>query len=127
MEGMYPVNFGQAQVGKVQVIRQGLYYRFTCRCRMTGDVVCRLVVNCGGTRESLGIPVPEGDGFILDTKLPIKRLGEGEPVFSLVPRHEIAVGTFVPLSPEEPFQYIRQLKNAYFERRYGQPGAVIQE
>ena len=125
MEGMYPVYFGQAQVGKVQVTRQGLYYRFVCRCSMTGDVVCRLTVTCGDCRENLGVVVPEGGLFCLDTKLPVKRLGEGTPEFRLMPRHEIEVGTFVPLSPEEPFAYIQKLKNAYFERRYGQPGVVI--
>ena len=127
MEGMYTVRFGHADVGKVQVQRQGLYYRFICRCRMTGDVVCRLVVVCGGRQENLGIVVPEGNGFGLDTTVPVKRLGEGEPEFSLVPRHEIALGTFVPISPEEPFAYISRLKDAYFERRYGQAGIVIRD
>ena len=35
------------------------------------------------------------------------------------------MGTFVPISPEEPFAYISRLKDAYFERRYGQAGVVI--
>lgn len=125
MEGNYAVTFGQATVGKVQVQKQGLYYRFICRCQISGDVVCRLAVRCGGKQESLGIVVPVGDGFGLDTKIPAKRLGEGEPEFLLVPRHELAMGTFVPICPEEPFAYIARLKDAYFERRYGQAGVVI--
>jgi len=125
MEGTYPVKFGQALVGKVQVQRQGLYLRFICRCKITGDVVCRLTVSCGGSRESLGVVVPVEDGFGLDTKIPAKRLSAGEMEFTLVPKHESAAGTFVPISPEEPFAYIRRLKNAYFERRYGQAGIVI--
>lgn len=125
MEGMYPVRFGRTDAGKVQVLKQGLYYRFTCRCRLSGDVVCRLMVRCGETQESLGVVVPIDDGFGLDTKIPAKRLGEGEPEFLLVPRHETDMGTFVPLSPEEPFAYIARLKDAYFERRYGQAGVVI--
>lgn len=127
MEGNYPVAFGQTTVGKVQVQRQGLYWRFTCRCQLSGDVVCRLVVRCGGKQESLGIVVPLDDGFGLDTKVPVKRIGEGKMEFALVPRHEIAMGTFVPISPEEPFAYIQRLKNAFFERRYGQAGVVLKE
>lgn len=125
MEGMYPVGFGQARVGKVEVRKQGLYYRFFCRCQISGDVVCRLVVSCGGKQENLGVVVPLEEGFGLEKTVPCKRLGEGEPEFQLVPRRERSMGTFVPISPEEPFAYISRLKDAYFERRYGQPGVVI--
>ena len=51
----YGVYFGKEQVGKVQVQRQGLYYRFTCRCRISGDVMCRLWVSSGEKRENLGL------------------------------------------------------------------------
>lgn len=125
MEGIYPVFFGQAQVGKVEVRKQGLYYRFFCRCSMTGDVVCRLVVSCGGKQENLGVPVPGEDGFGLEKAVPCKRFGAGEPEFFLLPCHEMSIGTFIPICPEEPFAYISRLKDAYFERRYGQAGVVI--
>ena len=128
MEGTYPVTFGQTRVGKVEVQRQGLYLRFLCRCQISGDVVCRLTVSCGTDRENLGIVVPMDDGFGLETKIPAKRLGEGRPEFTLMPRHETSgSGTFVPIRAEEPFAYIRRLKDAYFERRYGQAGVVIKE
>ena len=127
MDGKYGVTFGQAEVGVVQVRREGLYWHFFCSCRITGDVVCRLVVQCGNSRESLGIVVPDGDRFQLDTRLPIKKLDRGEPRFLLVPRHEAGEGIFVPLRPEEPFAYIARLKDAYFVRRYGQAGVVIPE
>ena len=125
MEGIYPVFFGQAQAGKVEVRKQGLYYRFFCRCSMSGDVVCCLVVSCGGKQESIGVLVPGEEGFGLEKSVPCKRFGVGEPEFQLVPRHEASGGTFVPICPEEPFAYISRLKNAYFERRYGQAGVVI--
>ena len=109
MEGIYPVGFGQARVGKVEVRKQGLYYRFFCRCQISGDVVCRLVVSCGGKQENLGVVVPLEEGFGLEKTVPCKRLGEGEPEFQLVPRRERSMGTFVPISPEEPFAYISRL------------------
>lgn len=82
MEENYAVYFGNRPVGKVQVTRQGLYYRFLCRCQLTGDVMCRLWVSCGDKRESLGLVVPVDGGFGLNTSLPIKRLGEGGLNFS---------------------------------------------
>ena len=127
MDGNYELKFGGQTVGKVQVIRQGLYYRFHCRCRMPGDGVCRVKVSCGGREESLGILVPAGDGFGLETRLAAKRLGQGSPEFTVVPNRARLHGKFVPIKPEEPFAYIARLKDAYLAARFGQLGAVIQE
>lgn len=125
MEGNYGVYFGNRLVGKVQVLQQGLYYRFICRCRISGDVVCRLAVVCGEKQENLGVVTPMDGGFGLDTKLPVKRLGEGEMEFLLMPKHDAAAGKFVPIYPEEPFGYIRRLKDSFLATRDGQTGIVI--
>ena len=117
--------FGNQQAGKVQVTRQGLYYRFVCRCKLSGDVVCRLYISCGGQQENLGVVVPSGNGFGLDTRLPVKRFREGEPSFSLIPKHEMTSGQFVPIIPEEPFAYIERLKTSFLVRKYGQLGINI--
>lgn len=109
----------------MQVQRQGLYYRFICRCQLSGDVVCRLRVSCGGEAVNLGVVVPTGAGFGLDTRLPVKRFREGEPVFSLVPKHEAAAGQFVPIVPEEPFAYIDRLKTGFLVKKYGQAGILL--
>ena len=125
MEGSYEVCFGKDTVGKVQVLRQGLYYRFVCRCRLTGDVICRLVVRCGEKLENLGIVVPMEDGFGLDKKIPVKQIGEGNMDFLLVPKHDQLMGKFVPICPEEPFAYITRLKESFLVRKDGQVGIVI--
>lgn len=128
MEQNYEVRFGNEAVGKVQVLRQGLYYRFHCRCRLSGEVVCRLRVRCGDRAENLGVLVPMDGGFGLDTRLPVKRLGEEPMEFRILPRHDRASsGKFVPIYPEEPFAYIERLKEAYLVRQNGQIGIVIPE
>ena len=123
----YEVLFGKDRVGKVQVLREGLYYRFYCRCRISGDVVCRLAVRCGEKEENLGVVVPVGDGFGLDKRLPVKNLGEGEMTFFLMPKQERLEGKFIPIYPEEPFSYIARLKDAFLARQNGQIGVVIKE
>lgn len=125
MEGIYYVYFGKKPSGKVNVIRQGLYYHFRCRCHLSGDVVCRLVITCGSQQENLGIVVPMDGGFGLDTKLPVKRFSSEEPVFSLLPKTVSAEGNFVPIYPDEPFAYIEHLKNAFLVRKYGQAGILV--
>lgn len=125
MVGDYDVFFCRQQSGRVQVQRQGLYYRFQCRCRLSGDVICRLYVHCGGRRENLGVVVPMDGGFGLDTRVPVKHFPEGIPEFSLVPRQEESGGTFAPIIPEEPFSYIERLKSSFLVRKYGQMGIMI--
>lgn len=127
MEENYGVYFGSRLAGKVQVQRQGLYYRFACRCQISGDVVCRLHVRCGDKRENLGVVVPMDGGFGLDTKLPVKRLGEGKMEFTLIPKHEVSEGTFVPIYPEEPFAYIERLKEGFLAKKGEQVGVVFKE
>lgn len=126
MEGVYSVHFANRPVGKVSVHRQGLYYRFCCRCRLAEGVVCRLRICCAGQQENLGVLVPIDGGFGLDTTLPAKRLGKGTPEFTLVPKHEDISGTFVPVYPEEPFAYISRLKKAYLTRKDGQLGILLE-
>lgn len=127
MVGNYEVFFGNQQAGKVQVTRQGLYYRFVCRCKLTGDMVCRLYVSCGGQRENLGVVVPVGEGFGLDTRQSVKRFRAGEPSFSLVPKTEMASGQFVPIVSEEPFAYIERLKTSFLVKKYGQMGIILED
>ena len=127
MEGIYPIERAGSAVGQAEVTRQGLYYHFICRCRLSGEVICRLAAVCGDKMENLGVPVPENGEFVLRKKIPVSHLGEGELRIRVLPKHTELSGHFIPLSPEEPFRYLSRLQNAYLERRNGQLGIVIQE
>lgn len=125
MEGNYGVYFSDKLCGKVQVLRQGLYYLFVCRCQITGDVVCQLKAVFPDTEQHLGILVPMDDGFGLRTKIPVKHFS-GNPVkFAVSVKHDHSNEFFAPIYPEEPFLYIEKLKNAYLTRKYGQIGVII--
>ena len=127
MEENYSVTVGGKHTGKVIVRRQGLYYHFSCRCSLSGEIMYRLMVTCGTVNVNLGILVPENGGFALDTKQPIKRIGEGELRFVLVPKQDIQPVIFVPISPEEPFAYISRLKRSFLAIRNEQMGLMIDE
>lgn len=125
MEGTYDILLGDTPVGTVDVIRQGLYYRFDCRCKLSGTVICRVSVECGGRHENLGILVPSGDRFCLSTKMAVKRLGKGIPRFTALPRHRDRELEFIPVYPEEPFAYLARLQDAFVQVRDGQVGVAI--
>ena len=127
MVGTFEIMQGSSPIGKVTVERQGLYYRIVCRCSLTGEVMHHLVVSSGEKREDLGTLVPFDGAFGLEKRVPVKRLGDGEPEFHLLPKHSIPKGKFVPVYPEEPFSYMSRLKDAYLEARDGQVGLMIPE
>ena len=114
-------------MGKVQLIRQGLYYRVICRCLCSDDVVRRLYAIWDHGRENLGVLVPEEDGFQLDRRIPAKHLGSDGLKFVLSAGGQNRDGKLIPVSPEEPFAYIDRLKNAFLETENGKMQIQIQE
>lgn len=127
MDGEYEIRMGKEVVGTATVEQQGLYYRFSCRCRISGSVICRVTVSCNGHHENLGVLIPMGDGFGLNTKVAVKKLGKGQFQFRAMPKHQKNEGKFIPIYPEEPFSYISRLQNAFLEVRNGQAGVVLGE
>ena len=127
MEGTYEILLGSRAVGKVQVTKQGLYYRFSGRCTLSEGEVCRLQVSCGNVWENLGVLIPVEGGFGVEKKLPVRRFGEGIPSFQILGKQPQPAGKFVPIYPEEPFAYLARLKDAFLATQNGQVGIVIRE
>ena len=127
MEGTYDIMLAGEPVGQATVRRQGLYWQFTCRCKLSGETVCRVLLTWGGEERNLGILVPEGGKFVLNTKVAASKLGSGTPEFICQPRRPELQGKFIPLRPEEPFAYLHRLEDAFLARQNGELGIVIPE
>lgn len=84
MEGNFEVYQNGQAVGTVALSREGLYYRFRCRCSPLTESVTRLVWKADGNVLSLGILVPVGGCFGLDTRMAIKKCPGEKPEFMLV-------------------------------------------
>ena len=121
----FDILMGNKVVGTVAVDQQGLYYLFDCRCRLSGEVLCRIVAQRGGHHENLGIPVPQGKEFCLSARIPAKRFPKGQFSFRVLPKHPSGQGVFVSVYPDEPFAYLARLKHAYLDVQRGQVGVVI--
>ena len=127
MVGNYEIRQGDKVIGRVQVEKQGLYYQIRCRCDLSGEVMHRLVVRCGGKEENVGVCVPMEGRFGVDKKIPCKHLGEGTPEFMLLPKHEPIAGKFIAVYPEEPFSYIHRLEQAFLAYHENQVGILLKE
>lgn len=123
LEGRYAICLEEENVGRVVIQRQGLYYRFDCRCNLKKNHMYRLMMDQGGKLINLGIPIPSADGYWLVTKKPVKEFGGEEPNFRLAPK--LQGNQFIPVYPDEPFSYLDRLQNAYMEHRDGVLGVVI--
>ena len=86
MADTYEIQYQGKSVGSVRTHKQGLYHCFHCRCSLPDDGMYRIHVISGDKREDLGICIPVEGKFGMDKKIPMKRLGEGELTFQLVPK-----------------------------------------
>ena len=126
MQGQYPITSSGKNIGQVQIVRKGLYYHFFCQCSYDASSVCRLMMRCGDQTQKLGVMVPEGIFFVLKKQIPVKNIPKEKPEFFLLSEIENQeTGIFVPISPDEPFEYLASLKNAVFENRDGIIGVWI--
>lgn len=118
---------GSDVIGAARICREGLYYRFSCKCHLSGEVVFKIVADCGKETVNIGICVPKNGGFGLEKSVPVKMLGKQQFVLRAVPNHLDTGGKFIPLRPEEPFAYIQRLQNSHLEKRGDTVGIVLDE
>lgn len=114
-------------VGTVYIKRRGLYYHITCRCKLPSVGMYRIKAFSETAETDLGICIPMGTHFGIETNLPVSRLGEGELTFQIVAKNQEAASRFVPIDPETPFAYISKLEKARLSYRDGIPGVMIAE
>ena len=127
MTGIYEIYQGSQPIGTAEVFQEGLYFRFRCRCKLSGTVMHRISVCVNDVTYDLGIPVPKNDEFNLETRVPTKHFGKGDVKFSIIPHLRKSESKFYPISPEEPFAYLAKLRKAHMERRDDQIGIVLDE
>lgn len=106
-------------VGRAEVKKEGLYYRFFCTCTPPDNGIYRIVVCDGSNTRDIGICIPTGTV----ARVPIKYLPGERLTFSLVPKDRKE--TAVPVATGEPFERLEQLDNARFQVTQGQPEILI--
>ncbi len=122
---MYDIFLNDVPVGRAEVKKEGLYYRFICNCTPPDAGIHRISVSDGNTVRDLGICVPMGSKFTLTARLPVKYLREDKLAFSLISNEERGTESGFPIATGKPFQHLDKLKAARLQMRNGQPVIVI--
>lgn len=110
---MYDIMMNTKVVGQAEVMKEGLYYRFTCRCTPPNDAIHRIIVSDGNITRDLGICVPTGEWFCLVCRVPIKYLPGDKLEFSLVTNEQ---KNAVPVETDTPFPALDKLETAYLQK-----------
>ena len=120
---MYDIIMGTQVVGKAQVSKEGLYYRFSCQCTPPDGSIHRISVSDGNNTKDLGICVPEGEMFCLVSRVPVKYLPGDKLTFTLAPKEKQE--TAVPVVTDEPFAHLDMLDSARLQEAEGQTEILI--
>lgn len=125
MIGMWKVYFEDKEAGSCELRHEGLYIRIICRCDITVEGICRLMLKCGERGVDLGVLAPVSGGFGLDRKLPAKSLPQGEPRFYIKIPGKRQLGLFIPVSDGDRFPDLSRLLDARFGCEQGHPGVYL--
>ncbi len=120
---MYDIYAGTQIVGQAEVIKEGLYYRFSCKCTPPDDGVYRIIVSDGENTKDLGICVPTGEWFCLVSRVPMKYLSGERLEFTLVPKDKQEIVASV--ATDELFADLDRLESAYFQEKDGKAEIII--
>ena len=113
-------------VGRVQTEQQGLYYKIGCRCQLPDGQLYCLKATCGKQVKELGVCVPMGDCFGIDTAVPVKQIGEGEIQFEIACKHQHPTEEIFPVYEDVVFDYLHELPKARLRIQKGIVGITIQ-
>ena len=109
-------------IGIAQVIPSGLYLDILCKCCPLGGII-RIVADCGGRKENIGICVPEGHKMVIRTRIPKKRLEKLQGFEAVIERQ----GEWLPIVDGKPISFLHKMVDARFHPRNGKPGFLIQQ
>jgi hypothetical protein len=89
--------------GKAELNREGLYYRICIHCPQSA----RIHLRCALGTLDLGVCVPSAGEFIIQTRIPVKKIGEGKITFYTASEET----SFYPVSEDASFLRLNLLRS----------------
>ena len=122
---LYPIYLDEVIVGRMQVVKHGLYLHFQGTCMLEKNQIYKLWCQNNNIWKLLGTPVPEGDRFVMHRCAPAKLFSGEEFRFVLRKQGEEGHKIFYPLVPGEPISWIEDLTYAKFCLQDEKPGVIV--
>lgn len=125
MEFCYEVIRGNTVVGEIRLMEQGLYCKMKCNCTFHLPGIYRLHLECLGIDRNLGVLIPDGNRYSLETAIPTKYIDYDHPTFYISGMDQTSEDKIVSVDSDMPFSYIRNLEKARFVYRNGKAKIYI--
>ena len=113
----------QRPVGKVELTREGLYYRIRCCCEPTKEILRLICKGCHGD-VLVGVCGPAGWGFGIERRMPVKSFDSDPQEFYLQGQKE-RQRDFFELTHQLPDVLQDKLERCRFMVRDGVPGLYL--
>lgn len=120
----YEITLNGKPLGTATIETQGLYYRISCRCLLPDKKIHTIWIRWSDGSRKLGVCVPQGQYFCLDTKVPMKYFPLTGLCFEIDYRAE---NEFFPIDARKPFIHIDKLQQSRFDVRDDRLGLIIPE
>lgn len=123
MSKEYGLYHHENKVGFVKLSRSGMFYTLTCRYQLPEEGIFHLFADNGKEKTDLGRCVRYGQALGAERYLPIKRIGEGQLHFYILPAESDDI--FIPIDDDQPFQQLDKLLNARFAIQSERKGILL--
>lgn len=107
---MFSIYFGEKICGRARLEKEGLYYRITCKCEIPTDALCRMQMKTRGECIDLGTCIKKGSSYMINTKIPCKRIDPEDVQITMLTNAPHTTGNFIPVSSKLPFPYLHKLE-----------------
>ena len=115
---MFAIEKNGVPYGNATIERQGLYTKISCSCRSPE----RILLKWSGGKRDLGVCVPMGEGYGIQTRIPTKHLGFEDLHFLTQegPPRSPAPTSYL-IAEDVPFTQLKFLRMGTLVYRAGRP------
>ena len=122
---VFPIYYDSKICGRATIAQEGLYFRITCKCDIPDKRPCSVVLESPEMSISLGTCIRMNNQYIINTKVPCKRIKSDNLQFRLVKNCDDGGEIFIPVRENVPFPYLHKLHQARMCYKSGHIGILF--
>lgn len=125
MSNNFPIHYGEAIVGNIRFLEEGLYWNYEGNCKLIEDGIYRIYGSYPQRNLNLGVCRPMAGLWHIRGKIPRNNIDLTNIHFSVNSADKDV--RFEALDANNHFNYLQQLNTCRFAFRNGVPGLLIHE
>ena len=123
----YDVFLNDHIVGQVSMRKEKLYYLIRCKCCFVLPGIYKISVTGSNGTVNLGTCIPVKDGYTLETRIPVKSIGEKGIEFKVLCPDGGDNLNAVSVTDHQPFRYLYRLRGSTLVKQNGVNKIVLKD